>query len=120
VRRDGPCAQEESERDAEIEYDRYGENALLEPRGVRVDVCDVDGVAAECGKEVSQLGGSRAEGLGDRGLGALEAFDSGALLCFGRHGVVLCRRADYVGVVLSIMRRANTRGVCATIRRVIV
>jgi hypothetical protein len=114
VRCDGPCAQEESERYAEVEHYGHGEDALLEPCGVCVDVCDVDGVAAECREEVSELRGSRGEGLGNRGLScfaALGAFDGGALLCFGSHGEVLCRRTGYVGVVLWVMPRANTRGI---------
>jgi hypothetical protein len=52
---------------------------------VFVDVRDVDGVSAECGQQVCELGGSRCEGLRKR---LLRSFD-GALLRFWRHVVVL-------------------------------
>jgi hypothetical protein len=105
-----PCAQEECEGDAEVEHDGDGEDALLEPCGVRVDVRYVDSVSTECGEEVGELDGSGREGLGNGGLGGFGAFDGDALLYFGRHGEVLCGRTVYV-VVLWVMPRANTRGI---------
>lgn len=109
VRRNVPCAPEQDERDAEIEDDGDAEDALFEPRRVRVDVCYVDGVAAEGCEEGGELGRGGDEGVWDGEFGRL--FFDGAVFGFRRHGDGdMSRGMRVIGEALVVLRGGRTGG----------